>query len=154
MDWDIFFERLDRLRDTRGYSDQSLSLQAGLSRDGIRNWRRKVKKDPEGGPNLASVQKVADTLDVDVAYLIGESSLHRLPTPFGNPALAYSRQWAVDAPIEWSHDDMLYIENFRESEANIMVGASKDFVQVVAKVTKSGFDTLQEKLGIALSRLG
>lgn len=59
-------------------SEQALALEAGLSKDGIRNWRRRHEAgDENAGANVTSISKVANALKVSELWLlhgIGEES--------------------------------------------------------------------------------
>ena len=150
VDWKIFFDRLARERDLCGLTDQSLSTAAGLSKDGIRNWRRTVARNPNGGPNLTSVMKVANALNVHVAYLIGETDLPNSDKLVKSDVIAWRRNTPIDAPFSW-HD--ISFESIREDNARILVGSDHERLQVLAKVEKSGIGTLLEKIEEASKRL-
>lgn len=143
MQWNAFFARLDRERDLCGLTDQSLSLAAGLSKDGIRNWRRTVAKNPDGGPNLTSVIKVAATLNVNVAYLLGETDLRSPNNMIKSDALAWRRSEPIDAPFSWEN---IGFESVRENHARILIGSDCKFLQVMSRVEKSGLPILIAKI--------
>lgn len=71
-------DRIERRRKQLGLSEQALSVKAGLSKDGIRNWRRRLNNgDESAGANATSISKVAAALDVSEIWLmhgIGDDS--------------------------------------------------------------------------------
>jgi len=73
-----------RLREQK-MSANAVSLAAGMSADGIRNWKRRIKDgDASGGMNLASLDKVARALEVSPMWLIfGEGATEEASTHGG-----------------------------------------------------------------------
>jgi phage repressor protein C with HTH and peptisase S24 domain len=70
MELKAILARIDALQRTQGISDYQLSLQSGMSADGIRNWRRRLKNgDGSGGAHARSLAKVAETLGVSIEHL-------------------------------------------------------------------------------------
>lgn len=67
-------EILDRITEQRarlGLSEGALSLQAGLSRDGIRNWRRRLENGEDAaGATITALAGVARALGVSETWLI------------------------------------------------------------------------------------
>lgn len=54
-----------------GLTDNALSLRAGLSRDGIRNWRRRTENGEEAaGATISALAGVAQALQVSETWLI------------------------------------------------------------------------------------
>lgn len=61
--------RIDqRIRDLNT-TDRAISVRAGMSPDGIRNWRRRADADPGAGANVQSLVKIAHELGVSMAWL-------------------------------------------------------------------------------------
>jgi phage repressor protein C with HTH and peptisase S24 domain len=70
MELRSILERVDALQRTQGISDYQLSIQSGMSADGIRNWRRRVKDGGgSGGAHARSLAMVAETLGVSIEHL-------------------------------------------------------------------------------------
>ncbi|WP_076625333.1 MULTISPECIES: S24 family peptidase [Salipiger] len=71
-------QRITARREELKLSEQALAVQAGLSKDGIRNWRRRHEAGEENaGANVSSISKVAAALRVSELWLlhgIGEES--------------------------------------------------------------------------------
>lgn len=70
MDMVSILARIDGLCLGTKHSDRSLSMAAGLSADGIRNWRRRVEKGLDSGANGRSLALVASALGVSSQWLI------------------------------------------------------------------------------------
>lgn len=77
-------EILDRISERSaqlGLSENALSLKAGLSRDGIRNWRRRLERGEEAaGATISALAGVAGALGVSETWLlhgIGEPPAQR-----------------------------------------------------------------------------
>lgn len=68
MDIIGILNRIDEQAKVLGLSDRSVSLNAGLSSDGIRNWKR--RSDGRSGMNMKSLEKVARTLNVSLNWLL------------------------------------------------------------------------------------
>lgn len=77
-------ERLDAMAAETGkrLSDRALSLQAGLSADAVRNWRRSAKAGKDAGTNAGSLRQIASTLGVSETWLI-----HGSESPQSAPAM-------------------------------------------------------------------
>ncbi|WP_254658821.1 S24 family peptidase [Ruegeria sp. TM1040] len=77
MDMGEILARITERREELKLSEQALALQSGMSKDGIRNWRRRFEAgDDNAGANVSSISKVASTLGVSELWLlhgIGES---------------------------------------------------------------------------------
>ncbi|MBL3587425.1 phage repressor protein [Rhodovulum sulfidophilum] len=64
-------DRITQQREKLGISEGALSLQAGLSRDGIRNWRRRLEKGEDAaGATISALAGVARALSVSETWLI------------------------------------------------------------------------------------
>lgn len=59
----------------RGVSLTALSLQSGMSKDGIRNWKRRLKSEASFGVSHTNLKGVADALGVSIEWLTGELDL-------------------------------------------------------------------------------
>lgn len=63
--------RIKERRDELGLSEGAVSIQAGLSRDGIRNWRRRVEAGEDAaGATVNALEGVARVLRVSETWLI------------------------------------------------------------------------------------
>ncbi|MGR3823839.1 MAG: XRE family transcriptional regulator [Salipiger marinus] len=63
--------RITARRQELNLSEQALAVQAGMSKDGIRNWRRRHEAGEENaGANVSSISKVAATLGVSELWLL------------------------------------------------------------------------------------
>lgn len=79
---------IDRLSAEKNISDRSLSLAAGMSSSGIRNWRRRLETEGErAGVNAESLLRVAQALGVSVQDILGRegSEATRGGTGFSEP---------------------------------------------------------------------
>lgn len=64
-------DRITEVSSRKGLTDNSLSLAAGLSRDGIRNWRRRLENGEEAaGATVTALAGVARALGVSETWLI------------------------------------------------------------------------------------
>jgi transcriptional regulator with XRE-family HTH domain len=71
MDMGQILQRIQRRGKEIGLSEQALSREAGLSKDGIRNWRRRFEAgDESAGANVTSISKVAAALGVTELWLL------------------------------------------------------------------------------------
>ena len=71
MDMGKILERISIRRKEMGISEQALALQSGMSKDGVRNWRRRYEAgDENAGANVGSISKVAATLGVSELWLL------------------------------------------------------------------------------------
>ncbi|GLK65667.1 XRE family transcriptional regulator [Paracoccus kondratievae] len=63
--------RISERRAQLGISENALSIKAGLSRDGIRNWRRRTERGEEAaGATITALAGVAGALGVTETWLI------------------------------------------------------------------------------------
>lgn len=82
---------IDTLAPARGMSDQQISLAAGMSRDGIRNWRRRLAAEGDAaGVNAASLARIAKALGVSTLDLAAEGGATPGTYGFAEPEVA---QW-------------------------------------------------------------
>ena len=58
------YERVEKLCEAKGISIKSCEASAGIGNGTIGKWKEKT-------PNIATVKKVADALDVSIMDLIG-----------------------------------------------------------------------------------
>ncbi len=71
MDMGEILLRIQKRGKEIGLSEQALSKEAGLSKDGIRNWRRRFESgDESAGANVTSISKVAAALGVTELWLL------------------------------------------------------------------------------------
>jgi phage repressor protein C with HTH and peptisase S24 domain len=71
MDMTAILGRIDLMREALKISDRKLSMAAGLSSEGIRNWRRRLETgDETAGANMRSLERIAGALGVSTAWLI------------------------------------------------------------------------------------
>jgi len=86
MDMGKILARITVRREQMKLSEQALSKDAGLSKDGIRNWRRRFEAgDESAGANITSIAKVAAALGVSELWLLyGEPE----PAPHHTIAIA------------------------------------------------------------------
>lgn len=71
MDMGEILQRIQLRGKEIGLSEQALSKEAGLSKDGIRNWRRRFQAgDESAGANVTSISKVAAALGVSELWLL------------------------------------------------------------------------------------
>lgn len=64
-------ERISERSSALGLTDNSLSLKAGLSRDGIRNWRRRIERGEDAaGATITALSGVASALGVSETWLL------------------------------------------------------------------------------------
>ena len=152
MDWDSFFSRLDELKDERGMTDTALSVAAGLSKDGIRNWRRNASKRPNSHPSMSSLTRVANYLGVSVDYLTeGEPGL--LQTGFAEKfdfAESYKPLPTMPATPSASN---LAEENTPEDPNNLRITVVGNTVEIVARLDKEGLEQLRYKIDNLISLL-
>tara|TARA_R110002049_G_scaffold23545_10_gene83669 strand:+ start:52802 stop:53455 length:654 start_codon:yes stop_codon:yes gene_type:complete len=82
MDMGEILLRIQQRGKEIGLSEQALSKEAGLSKDGIRNWRRRFESgDESAGANVTSISKVAAALGVTELWLLyGVSERQPCPT--------------------------------------------------------------------------
>lgn len=81
MDMGSILKRLSARREELGLSEQALSLKAGMSKDGLRNWRRRFEKgDETAGANVGSISKVASVLGVTELWLLHGLDTDTRPT--------------------------------------------------------------------------
>lgn len=80
MDMGEILSRIAVRSKALGLSEQGLSKAAGMSKDGIRNWRRRYEDGQDAaGANVSSISKVATALGVSELWLlhgIGDSGDH------------------------------------------------------------------------------
>lgn len=69
MEMKEILARIDSCKAHFGISDRQLSLSAGLSAEGIRNWRRRVANGDNPGANMRSLEAVAQVLGVSPEWL-------------------------------------------------------------------------------------
>ena len=70
MDMNAILARIDKRKYELGLNDTEVSRLAKMSDDGIRNWRRRQKKEDNFGVNASSLSAVARALSVTEAWLI------------------------------------------------------------------------------------
>lgn len=71
MDIKGILARIDERLDALNLSARALSLNAGLSADGIRNWKRRAEDGQAGaGMNMSSLTKIAKALQVSQSWLL------------------------------------------------------------------------------------
>ena len=71
MDMGEILSRISAKSKEKGLSEQGLAKAAGLSKDGIRNWRRRHEAGEENaGANVSSISKVASALGVSELWLL------------------------------------------------------------------------------------
>ncbi len=71
MDMGEILSRITERREELKLSEQALSVQSGMSKDGIRNWRRRYDAgDENAGANVSSISKVATALGVSELWLL------------------------------------------------------------------------------------
>lgn len=71
MDMGDVLARIAKRANELGLSEAGLSKAAGLSKDGIRNWRRRFEAGDEvAGANVSSISKVATALGVSELWLL------------------------------------------------------------------------------------
>lgn len=118
MNLQEILERIDFCEERRGISDNALSLQAGMSRDGIRNWRRRVQAGEEAaGANIYALSRIARELDVSELWLI-----HGI----GETEDALRRARAPSKPIE---DNMIDVYDIRASAGHGAVIESEEVIE-------------------------
>ncbi len=80
-----------------GLTEQGLSKAAGMSKDGIRNWRRRLEAgDETAGANVSSISKVAAALGVSEIWL-----LHGIEeTRQAGPAIAVAGKAGAGAEVD------------------------------------------------------
>lgn len=77
-----------------GLTDNALSLRAGLSRDGIRNWRRRTEGGEEAGATVTALAGVASALGVSETWLI-----HGIGEGPDRPSIAVAGQVGAGAAV-------------------------------------------------------
>ena len=81
MDMREILARVDARQAELKWTDRKISIEAGLSDDAIRNWRRRVARGETGGANVRSLEAVAKTLGVSTEWLVsGEGAMAGLPS--------------------------------------------------------------------------
>ncbi|WP_353475538.1 S24 family peptidase [Salipiger sp. H15] len=81
MDMGEILSRISAKSKEKGLSEQGLAKAAGLSKDGIRNWRRRHEAGEENaGANVSSISKVAATLGVSELWLLHGVGEEMIPT--------------------------------------------------------------------------
>ena len=70
MDMKAILDRITYCREQMGMSERSVSIAAGMSADGVRNWRRRMEKGEEPGANLRSLEQMAQVLGVSRDWLV------------------------------------------------------------------------------------
>lgn len=60
-------ERLEKARKARGWTQYQMSEYSGFSRSAVINWEKGVRS-----PDAEALNKLAKTLNVSIAYLMGE----------------------------------------------------------------------------------
>jgi len=64
-------ERIESRREEIGLSENALALESGLSRDTIRNWRRRVEKgDEKAGLTVTALAGISRRLGVSETWLL------------------------------------------------------------------------------------
>lgn len=63
-------ERIEQRLKAVGKSAQAASLEAGLSKDAIRNMRRAAKEPTRAGVSTRTIEQLADVLDAPVGWLL------------------------------------------------------------------------------------
>jgi len=66
----LFFERLKSTRKEKGISQQELSRMLGVSRSAVSSW-----EIGNNEPEMKTLRKIAEVLNVSVAYLLGETEI-------------------------------------------------------------------------------
>lgn len=69
MDMQKILDRIDKLANEQGVSLSALSVQSGMSKDGIRNWKRRLEKEASFGVSHNNLKGVADALGVSIEDL-------------------------------------------------------------------------------------
>tara|TARA_R110000737_G_scaffold342321_1_gene367068 strand:+ start:129 stop:806 length:678 start_codon:yes stop_codon:yes gene_type:complete len=81
MDMGEILTRISARRAELNLSEQALAVRAGMSKDGIRNWRRRYEAGEENaGANVGSISKVAATLGVSELWLLHGIEDERRPS--------------------------------------------------------------------------
>lgn len=70
MDLNAILTRINQRAEALGLSERQVSIRSGMSADGVRNWRRRGADEDSAGANMASLEKIARTLDVSVTWLL------------------------------------------------------------------------------------
>jgi transcriptional regulator with XRE-family HTH domain len=63
--------RVARLRDSRDLTQEELAERAGIHVDTI----RRLEQDPHAGARMTTYQRLADALDVELGYLLGQRTM-------------------------------------------------------------------------------
>lgn len=72
MDMKTVIDRIETTAKAKGMSLSALSLQAGMSKDGVRNWKRRLAASPDFGVTYSNLQNVAAALEVSAEWLSGD----------------------------------------------------------------------------------
>ena len=72
--------RIDERQADLGITDRALSIAAEMSSDGVRNWRRRVKRGETVSASMANLVAVALVLDVPTEWLV-EGRGQSIPDP-------------------------------------------------------------------------
>lgn len=72
MDMKTVIDRIEATAKAKGMSLSAVSLRAGMSKDGVRNWKRRLASSPDFGVTYSNLQNVADVLEVPAEWLAGE----------------------------------------------------------------------------------
>lgn len=83
MDTAAILDRITRRIADMGLSAQAVSVKAGLSKDGIRNWQRRAESG--AGMNMSSLTQVAEVLGVPVDWLLNGGQPPAPPAHNGGP---------------------------------------------------------------------
>lgn len=95
MDMGEILARITKRREELNLSEQALAVQAGMSKDGIRNWRRRLESgDENAGANVSSVSKIATALDVSELWL-----LHGIGGDIVSPTIAIAGAVGAGAQV-------------------------------------------------------
>lgn len=82
MNMHEILDRIDKLAKERGISLSALSVQSGMSKDGIRNWKRRLEKEKSFGVSHSNLKGVAEALGVSIERLTSSPvSVPKIITP-------------------------------------------------------------------------
>lgn len=70
----MFGERLKKLRDSAGVSQQKLADIIGLTQQAIAKW-----ENSKAEPDLATVARLAEYFDCSTDYLLGKTNIRKYP---------------------------------------------------------------------------
>ena len=148
MEMPGILERIDQRSIGLNLSDSAISQKAGMSPDGIRNWRRRVASgELDVGANAKSLDRIALALGVNIQWLttgegemLSESGFAEPPADALHPMMTRPRRILEKMLERESRQDRPH------DGASVQIAVDGKLAQIIAVIDRKGIAALRRKL--------